>query len=417
MKILNNIIESLVFAYKSLVVNKLRTFLSLIGITIGIFAIISVFTVIDTLERSIKNSIASLGDNVVYVQKWPWEFGPEYAWWKYLNRPVPNLKEQEVIKRKSKLADAVSFTITTSQDVSYHKSSADNVIVWATNYEFDKIRSFEIEKGRYFSTFEAYSGNPKAIIGSDLAKGLFDDENPIGKQIKISGFKLLVIGVFKKEGTDMFNNSMDNAVLVPVNYVRNIVDIRSEMLNPMIMVKTKDDVDIQALIDELRGIMRATRRLKPLEEDDFALNRASLITQGFEQVFSIVDIAGIIIGGFSILVGGFGIANIMFVSVKERTKQIGIQKALGSKNYFILLQFLFESVMLCMIGGIIGLVLVYSGTKIANSIIEIDMEFSMSLGNIITGLLISISIGIISGWRPAKTASKLNPVDAINSTF
>ncbi|MFH2144083.1 MAG: ABC transporter permease [Bacteroidota bacterium] len=415
MKFLRLIKESLIFAYKSLVINKLRTFLSLLGITIGIFAIISVFTVIDTMERSIRSSIASLGDNVVYIQKWPWEFGPDYAWWKYLKRPVPIINEQEEIRKRSVKAEAVAFTITTMQTVQHEKNSAENIVIWGADYEFQNIRSFDIEKGRYFSPFESHSGNARAVIGAELAEGLFLKENPLGKYIKIDGNKIMIIGIFKKEGTDMFNSSFDNSVLVPVNYVRNIVDLRNEHLNPMIMVKGKNGVEIEELIDELKGIMRGIRRIKPMEEDDFALNRASLITQGFEQVFTMIDLAGGIIGGFSILVGGFGIANIMFVSVKERTKQIGIQKALGAKNFFILFQFLFESVMLSMIGGIIGLILIYIGTKIANDITE--MNFAMSTGNVLTGLYISVTIGIISGWKPARSAARLNPVDAINSSF
>lgn len=409
------LIESFKFAYKSLVVNKLRTFLSLLGITIGIFAIISVFTVIDTMERSIRSSISSLGDNVIYVQKWPWEFGPDYAWWKYMNRPVPEISEQDEIRKKSAKAETVVFTITTMQTVQYLDNSAENIVIWGADHEFQNIRNFEIEKGRYFSFFESNSGNPRAIIGADLAEGLFNDEDPLGKFIKIDGNKLMVVGVFKKEGTDMFNQSFDNSALIPVNYARNIVDLKNENLNPMIMVRGKSGVDLEALMDELKGIMRGIRRIKPMEDDDFALNRASLITQGFEQVFVMIDLAGGIIGGFSILVGGFGIANIMFVSVKERTKQIGIQKALGAKSYFILLQFLFESVMLSLIGGIIGLILIFFGTKIANNITE--MNFAMSLGNIMTGLIISITIGIISGWKPARSAAKLDPVEAINSSF
>lgn len=409
--------EGFIFAYSSLIVNKLRTFLSLLGITIGIFAIISVFTVIDTLERSIRDSIASLGDNVIYIQKWPWEFGEQYPWWKYMRRPVTKLKElDEVVKRSDKI-EAASFTITTSKTIQYEKNSVENIVVWGTSHDFDKIRNFEIEEGRYFSYFESHSGNAKVIIGKDLANGLFEDINPIGKHVKISGNRVKIVGVFKKEGTDLFNQSMDNAALIPINYARNIVDLRSERLNPMIMVQAKENISNQELIDELRGIMRGIRKLKPIEDDNFALNRSSLITQGFEQVFSTVDWAGIIIGGFAILVGGFGIANIMFVSVKERTKIIGIQKALGAKSYFIQLQFLYESVILSLIGGIVGLILIFIGTEIANLVIDMDMKFAMSFGNITTGLLISIFIGIFSGWSPARSAAKLDPVDAMNSSF
>jgi len=411
------ITESFIYAYSSLIVNKLRTFLSLLGITIGIFAIISVFTVIDTLERSIRDSIASLGDNIIYVQKIPWVFGDQDWWWKYQQRPVIKLRELNQLEKRTNLAESIVFTITTSKTIQYESNSADNIIIWGASHDFVQIRSFDLVEGRYFSHYESHSGHNKIILGADIADAIFDGLNPIGKQVKVNGNKLSVVGVFKKEGTDLFNQSMDNAALIPVNYAKTIIDIRNERLNPMIMVKTKKGVSNQEMIDELRGIMRGIRKLKPIEEDNFALNKSSMITQGFEDVFSRVDWAGIIIGGFAILVGGFGIANIMYVSVKERTRIIGIQKAMGAKSYFIQLQFLYESVILSLIGGIVGLILIFIGTKLANILIDMDMKFAMSFGNIFTGLMISIIIGIISGWGPARSAAKLNPVDAMNSSF
>lgn len=407
--------ESLLFAINALVVNKLRTFLSLLGITIGIFAIISVFTVIDSMEKKIKDSIESLGDNVVYVQKWPWEFGDEYPWWKYMNRPLPNIKELEEINKRSEKAVASAFMISTSQTVQYKKYFAENVGIIAVSHDYDKVRSFELEKGRYFSFFESKSGRALAIIGSNIASTLFGGINPIDKEIKVAGYKLKVIGVFKKEGEDIFNNSADNIVLAPINYVRKIVDIRNENMNPFIMIKAKKGVHNEELLEELQGIMRAIRRIKPIADDDFALNQTSMLTKGFNQLFKIVDIAGLIIGGFSILVGGFGIANIMFVSVKERTHIIGIQKSLGAKNFFILLQFLYESVILCLIGGAIGLFLIYIGTLIVTY--ALDFNLGLSIWNIISGLMISALIGLISGIAPALSAAKLNPVEAINSNM
>lgn len=407
--------ESLLFAINALVVNKLRTLLSLLGITIGIFAIISVFTVIDSMEKKIKNSIESLGDNVVYVQKWPWEFGDEYPWWKYMNRPLPTIKELDEINKRSEKAEASAFMISTSQTVQYKKYYAENVGIIAISHDYDKVRSFELEKGRYFSFFESKSGRALAIIGSNIATTLFGGINPIGKDIKVAGYKLNVIGVFKKEGEDIFNNSADNIVLAPINYVRKIVDIRNENMNPFIMIKAKEGIHNEELLEELKGIMRAIRRIKPIADDDFALNQTSMLTKGFNELFKIVDIAGLIIGGFSILVGGFGIANIMFVSVKERTHIIGIQKSLGAKNFFILLQFLYESVILCLIGGAIGLFLIYIGTLIVTY--ALDFNLGLSLWNIISGLLISAFIGLISGIAPALSAAKLNPVEAINSNM
>jgi putative ABC transport system permease protein len=406
--------ESLAFAVNSLILNKLRTFLSLLGITIGIFAIITVFTVIDALENSIRNSIATLGNNTVYIQKWPWAMGGDYAWWKYMNRPVPKLSESSELMRRSKLAQASAFIIAPQATVQYMDNYANNINIFCAEHSYEDIRSFDIENGRYFSLFESNSGKNRAILGSEIARQLFQDQNPVGETIKIRGAKVSVVGVFKKEGSDLFGMNMDNNVLVPINYAKSLVDIKNERLGPQIWVKAKDGISADELIDELTGIMRSIRRLKPSQEDNFALNQSSLISQGFDSLFVIIDIAGIIIGGFSILVGGFGIANIMFVSVKEQTKLIGIQKALGAKNYFILLQFLYESVILALIGGIIGLLLIFLLTLIVSA--TSDMDFSMTLWNVSLGLIISVSIGIISGIVPAYQAAKLNPVEAIASS-
>jgi putative ABC transport system permease protein len=403
--------ESFVFAINSLILNKLRTLLSLLGITIGIFAIITVFTVIDALENSIRDSISKLGSNTVYIQKWPWQMGGEYKWWQYMNRPVPKLSESAEIMRRSSLTEATTFIIAPRSSVQYDNNYADNIQLFCVEHSYEDIRSFDIVNGRYFSVFESTHGKNKAIIGSELAKQLFNDIDPIGKTIKIRGSKLTVIGVFKKEGTDLFGMNMDNNVLIPINYAKTVVDIKNDNVGPQIWVKAKNGVTADELKDELTGIMRSMRRLKPSEDDNFSLNQTSLISQGFDQLFKVVDIAGIFIGGFAIIIGVFGIANIMFVSVKEQTKLIGIQKALGAKNRFILLQFLYESVILALIGGIIGLLLIYILTLIFSAVV--DMDFSMTMWNVSLGLIISILSGIFSGILPAYQAAKLNPVEAI----
>ncbi len=405
--------EGFLFAFNSLIVNKLRTFLSLLGITIGIFAIISVFTVIDSLEYSIRNSIESLGDNVVYIQKWPWEFGHAYPWWKYINRPVPNLKELDQVIKRSKKLESAAFIASTNQTVQFLDNSGEGVNIMCVSDGFDDIRAFEIEQGRYISSIESSMGKNIAVIGSDIAKNLFDDVNPINKTIKIKGNKLRVIGVFKKEGTGI-GETIDKNIVIPVNYARNIFDIRSQRMNPFIMAKAKENVSIKELIDELTGVMRSIRKLKPMADNNFALNRASMIITQFESVFAVINIAGWIIGGFSILVGAFGIANIMFVSVRERTNIIGIQKALGAKNYFILAQFLYESIILALIGGSLGLLLIVIGLAVANN--QVDMEFTLTFLNILRGLTISVVIGIVAGFVPAWFASRLNPVEAIQTT-
>lgn len=410
------ILESFSFAFSSLKGNKLRTFLSLLGITIGIFAIISVFTVIDSLENYIRNSLNSLGNNMVYIQKWPWtppEGETEYPWWKYLNRPVPKLEETDEIVRRSKNVEAAVYFFGFNRTIQFENSKAENTEVLATTHELINTWNLEIQKGRYFTESESNSGANIAILGYEIATRLFDQVDPIGKTIKMQGYKFLVVGVYTKQGTDMFGTSMDKRVHIPVIYAMNMVDVRDRDQGQTINVKAKPDADHDEFIAELEGIMRSLHRLKPLEENDFAINEVSVISTRFDAFFQVFNLAGWIIGGFSILVGGFGIANIMFVSVKERTKIIGIQKAIGAKKYFILLQFVFEAVVLSMLGGIIGLFLIFIGTLIFSAVA--DMSIALTLSNIILGLTISGVIGVLAGFLPALSASRLDPVTAMNS--
>ncbi len=408
--------ESLIFAYSSVIVNRLRTLLSLLGITIGIFAIISVFTILDSLERNIRENVSALGENVIYIQKFPWTFSEGYPWWVYIRRPVINLRDYEEIRRRSQLADGIVFSVATGGMVSYGNNFLQNTGIWANSHDFQNIRQFELEQGRYFTPYESTAGRNLAIIGHEIAQQLFNGEEPLGREIQVTGRKVTVIGVAQKEGVDMIGGgSLDEIVLIPLNYARNIFNIRSDQLNPMIMVKARPDIANQELIDELSFIMRSGRRLSPMVDDNFALNQISAITQGLDQIFVMINLVGWIIGGFSILVGGFGIANIMFVSVKERTNIIGIQKSLGAKNYFILLQFLYESVLLSVVGGILGLVLIFIGTILVSYFSEFTI--TLTIGNILLGLFVSAIIGVIAGYAPAYSASRLNPVEAINHTF
>jgi putative ABC transport system permease protein len=405
--------ESYLFAITALRENKLRTILSLLGITIGIFSIISVFTIFDSMENQIRSSIESLGNDVLFIQKWPWSFGSDYAWWKYMNRPLPKIDEMDNIKRKSSGAEAVAFMASSSRTVEHLDNSIEGIGILGVSQDYDKCMSVDIADGRYFSDMESSGGKNVVIIGSFIAENLYANADPIGKEIKIFGRKLEIIGVLKKKGDNMFGDNSDKEAMLPINFMRNVVDIRSENADPLIIVRAKKGVSNDELKDELTGIIRSEHRLKPLAEDDFAINETSLLTQGFESLFSVIAIVGWIIGGFSILVGGFGIANIMFVSVKERTSIIGIQKSLGAKRYFILFEFLFEAVILSLIGGIVGLLIVFLGTQIVSAFF--DLHFALGMGNIMLGIITSGIIGIIAGFVPAFTAARLNPVDAIRA--
>lgn len=405
--------ESFIFAVDSLIVNKLRTILSLLGITIGIFAMISVFTMVDSLEKNIRNSISSLGNNVVYIQKWPWSFESDRPWWDYLRRPQPDMDEFKFVQKYVSSAEAVAMNIGGNTSLQYNSNTVDRASYVGITYDYVKIWDFDITEGRYFTELETNAGRPIAIVGSKIASGLFEDEVAIGKRLKLMGRKVEVVGVLKKEGESMLGQSKDNQIFIPLNFARNLVDIRNESLGATIMVKAKEDVSNEQLMDELTGIMRSVRKLKPKVDNDFALNELSMLSQGFDGIFGMINVAGAAIGIFSIIVGGFSIANIMFVSVKERTSIIGIQKSLGAKNYFILFQFLFEAIFLCIIGGAVGLLIIYLGTLLLQY--GMDFEVALSFENIGLGLAISISIGLISGIVPSWSASRLDPVEAIRS--
>lgn len=401
--------ESYLFAIQAIIVNKVRTILSLLGITIGILSVISVLTVFDSLERSVRSSLSELGDNVLFIQKWPWAMGGDYPWWKYLNRPEPTYNEMEEIQRRSKASEAVAMMFNTRRTVKYLNNSMDEVGIFGISHQYDKVMSVNIESGRYFTNVESMAGRNVAIIGSKVAENLFPNMDPLGKSIKIFGNKATVIGTLVSQGDGSFGNSTDEQVYLPLNFARNFINTRN--VGGTIMVKALPNVSNQELIDELTGIMRSLRKIKPGAENDFALNEVSVINQGLQAFFSGISIIGWIIGGFSLLVGGFGIANIMFVSVRERTNIIGIQKAIGAKKYFILLEFLFEAVFLSILGGVVGLLLVYLLTLLLQSSFSFPLVLTQT--NIIIGIGISTVIGLFSGIVPAWVASRLDPVEAI----
>jgi putative ABC transport system permease protein len=401
--------ESYVFAMHELMVNKTRTILTLLGITIGIFSIISVLTVFDSLERSMRKGIDSLGSNVLFIQKYPWVMDGEFKWWKYYQRPQPNMKDLREIQKRSTASDGSAIFVNVTRTVHYQSNRIESVPILAITHDFGKIMPMEISNGRYFTPIESASGKNVIIIGSDIAENLFNVLDPVGRKVKVFNQKLEVIGVLKKEGEDLFGNSSDNQVIIPMNFARTVIDIKKTQTT--IVVRAQPQISNAELIDELTGIMRSVRKLKPAAENNFSINETDIITQSFDQLFRVIALVGWIIGGFSLIVGGFGIANIMFVSVRERTNIIGIQKSIGAKNFIILIQFLFEAVILSMIGGSVGILLVFVGTSVGSSIL--GFEIILTWNKIIIGLFTSSVIGIIAGYVPALMASRLDPVEAM----
>lgn len=406
--------ESYLFALKAIAVNKVRTLLSLLGITIGIFSIISVFTVFDSLEKQIKDSIASLGSNVLFVQKWPWAFGGDYQWWEFMKRPEPTINDLLEIQRRSEATEAAAYMVGTYSKVKYGNISV-NASAIGVSHDYPEVMTLDIVEGRFYTADESAGGRPLAIIGHEVATSLFGNTDPVGKKFKVFGRQVEVIGLLKKQGAVSFDKSTDNQVIVPVNFARSFIDLKGDNIGASIAVKPKPLVSTDELRDELTGIMRSVRKLRPGINDNFAINQTSLLTQGFNQLFGVINMVGWIIGGFSLLVGGFGIANIMFVSVKERTAQIGIQKSMGAKDSFILQQFLFEAIMLSILGGLIGLIIIFIITKVISYVF--DMPLILTTGNVVLGISVSAVIGLVSGFVPANNAAKLNPVEAMRSTF
>ncbi|HEX4886842.1 MAG TPA: ABC transporter permease [Luteibaculaceae bacterium] len=416
MRIISRLLrESVLIAYSSLVGNKLRSILSLLSITIGIFAIIFVFTLVDSLEDGVRESVASLGDDVVFVEKWPWtpeNEGEDYPWWKYWQRPQPTMKDlRELELRKVNSAAAMCFLSESNRKVTFKSTNLTGVKIQSASAGYPKVKSLNVVEGRMISDTEFKTGRNTAVLGYEIAQSLFGTSECIGRQVRISGFKATVVGVLAKEGSSLIGNSMDEVVIVPVVFARSFSNIDES--DSSILVKAKTGVSNDQLIDELTGTIRAIHRIRPKEDNDFSLNRSSLLNSALDGLFAVINLAGLVIGAFSIVVGGFSIANIMFVSVKERTNLIGIQKSLGAKNYFILLQFLFEAIFLCIMGGLIGLILVALISGVVNLVA--DTSILLSFKNIGIGLGTSIAIGVIAGVVPAITASRLDPVEAIRS--
>ena len=368
---------------------------------------------VDSLEANIRGSFEKLGDDVVYVQKFPWGNHGEIDWEKILRRPEPDFEDYQAIQKRVKSADKIGYSaFIGSVPAQYRSNSLDQAFVIGASFDYGSIFNMEFEKGRYFSPTEHFYGSSKVIIGFKVAEALFGDNiEPIGKEIKVKGQKYQVIGVLKKEGNALVNPiDFDEAVVMSMYRSRRFSSMDR---GAMIAVKAKEEASLDQLKDELTSVVRTSRHLKPKQEANFALNQLSIISSVFDSVFGILNIAGIIIGGFSMFVGLFSVANIMFVSVKERTSIIGVKKALGAKNYMILIEFLIESIILCLIGGAIGLIFVYLMVGVASN--ASDFQFFLSERNIMIGSIVSLLTGIIAGIIPAILAARMSPVEAMRS--
>ncbi|OXB05840.1 ABC transporter permease [Flavobacterium pectinovorum] len=404
--------ESLSFAINALRNNKLRTLLSLLGVTIGIFSIIAVLAAVDSLDRKISKDLSSLDKNTIYLMKYC--FGPsEIPQWK--REQFPNVKYDEYINLKNSLnnTEQVGYQLFVNREsLKYDSKTVADVNMVPSSFEMVDIDGLSFDKGRFYNESESNSGTPVIVLGYDIANGLFGESDPIGKSIRLYGQRFTVIGVMKKQGAGFFGDSNDTSVYFPANFLRRMYG-DSDAMTPVIVLKPVKGIDMDAYKAEVAQKLRAIRGMKAGEMDNFFINVLSGFTDFIDGILGQMNVVGWIISGFSLLVGGFGIANIMFVSVKERTNLIGIQKSLGAKNRFILFQFLFEAIILSVIGGIIGLLMVWGIALILTK--ALDFEFVLSFGNIILGTTLAALIGLISGILPAISAANLDPVEAIRT--
>uniref|UniRef100_UPI004048374F ABC transporter permease n=1 Tax=Algoriphagus sp. TaxID=1872435 RepID=UPI004048374F len=406
--------ESFRFAITALKSNLTRTILSLLGVTIGIFAIIAVFTLVDSLEQKIKSSFAFLGTNVMRVDRFPFANGPQdYPWWKYFKRPPGTYAEYRFLEDRLSNADGVTISSSSSATVQAGSNSFQGTSLTGVAYTYQDVFEVALEEGRYFSEAEIDASRNLIIVGKKIATTLYPNQSPLGKEVKIKGMKFTIIGIFEEEGAGFLDlPSKDEACLIPFGAFSKMFYTGRNGLEPTIAAKGKDtDIELVALENEMTGLLRAKRGLKPTEENNFALNKTEFIQNAIGSIFDVISVAGWVIGGFSILVGGFGIANIMFVSVRERTNIIGIQKSLGARNYFILFQFLFEAVCLSLIGGGSGILLVYFLSFIPLGSLDLILSFN----NILLGLGVSSAIGVVAGIVPATLAARMDPVEAIRT--
>ncbi len=409
------VLSSLKMAVTELWKNKLRTFLSLFGITIGIFCIIGVMATLGSLEHNIQSEIKSFGTNTIYLDKWDYSSGGDgqYPWWKFIKRPSPKYEQLEPIMQRTPSAKYAAFKINRQADVEYEDNALKNVLLYGFTDDFSNIQPVEIMYGRYMSPSEFQQGTNAAVIGNEVAEQLFvKPERAVGRMITTKGKKVIIVGVIKKQGNQMLGGwQLDDAVVMPYRYARTIMDERNA--EPLILVQGLDNLPIAVLKDDLKGAMRAINKLSPVQEDNFSLNDVNEWSKAFEAAFSGINMGGMLIGGISLIVGLFGVANIMFVSVKERTSQIGLKKAIGAKSHIILIEFLLEAAFLCLIGGFIGLALVLGLTKILSGAFNFPVYISTS--NLVTAISICFVVGVLAGIIPAIIAARLNPVVAIRS--
>ena len=410
------IFTSVLQALQELRVNKLRTFLSLLGITIGIFCIIAVLTVLDSMKKNIETEVSTLGNDVLYVGRWPWmDEGGEYKWWEFWRRPSMTIKELRAVERDIPDVAYATLSINDRISVKYEDEEVSNITCYGVTNNFDRLQNIEIGSGRYLSAPEIDGGRNSVVLGYAVYRNLYaGDMDAVGSSVSFLGRKFNVVGVMKLVGQNMAGFDFDNCVIFPYNAAAaGLMDVKSLNYDPNLMIKVAPGKNVDDVKYEVEGVLRRERKVRPGQANDFAINQLSQISERLDLMFKTINMIGAIIGGFSLIVGSFGIANIMFVTVKERTRVIGLKKAIGARRQSIMMEFLIEAITLCILGGLIGILIVLLLSLMLTY--GLDFAVTLSLENFFIGISISATVGVLAGFIPARSASKLDPVVAIRS--
>jgi putative ABC transport system permease protein len=396
--------EGLAISFYAIRANKMRSVLTMLGIVIGIVSVTLMATAIEGINRAFDKSAAAFGVDVLYIQKFPWMSNED--WSLIRNRRNLEVWYATKIERQSTLADAVAPVANTVRRSSYGDNSVDATFVSGTTYQYLAASGGQIADGRFFSSEESAGGRPVCAIGATIAESLFPTEDPLGKTIRVAGYPYTVVGVFDKQGGLFGQFTSDSRVFVPLNSFQTHFGGRRDVT---IQVKVENKNNMEDAKIELEGIMRQARNLPPGKPNDFNINEQEILTETFGPISAVIATIGLFITGLSLFVGGIGIMNIMFVSVTERTREIGIRKAVGAKRRTILFQFLAEASVICLIGGLFGLAIAFPLSLIVDQFLPTAMPLSV----VFVSILISLIVGVISGFLPAYRAAKMDPVEAL----
>jgi putative ABC transport system permease protein len=406
MNFLTEIKEGLLIAFEAIRASKLRSGLTTLGIVIGIVTVTLMGTAIEGLNAAFLRSISAIGADVLFISKYPWF--SEDPWWKVRNRRDILLQDGRALRAQQQMADAVSIESGTRKSVKYLDRTASNIVIVGNNEDGAAIAGMTMKTGRWFSAAEVDGSRPVCVVGADLATSFFGFDPPLGKKLRVDETNYEVIGVVDKRGKFMGMESLDNQLHLPIT--RFVTD-HQRWPGVTVRVKVRDMKQMDEAREELRGVMRRVRRLEPGKDDDFSINAQEAFVRMFRRVSTVIAGVGLFITGLSLAVGGIGIMNIMFVSVAERTREIGIRKAIGAKRRTILLQFLIEAATICLLGGLVGLGIAWPLSRV------MDQFLPATLSLPIVGMALGVSIltGVVAGFLPAWRAARMNPVDALRA--